>query len=151
MKTRLRKNAKADCEKIFLKLRNKSVFERIRENVRKLTTSNVVRKSYHSAPRHFHVLFQCNFADQKLHVVSTSFFDVILMIEISTLFPYTFFDVISIVERFTFFPLAFIDVILMFEKSTLFVRSYFDEIQMDKIFWLSCKLMKTFEEVFLCQ
>ena len=34
MKTRLRKNAKADCEKIFLKLRNKSVFERIRENLR---------------------------------------------------------------------------------------------------------------------
>ena len=37
-------------------------------------------------PRHFYVLFRCNFADQKIHVVSTYFFDVFSLIEKSTFF-----------------------------------------------------------------
>ena len=49
------------------------------------------------------------------HVFGTYFFDVILLIEKSTLFPLTFFD-----------------VILMIWKSTLFARTFFDEISMRK-------------------
>ena len=44
-----------------------------------------------SFPRTF---FRCNFDGRKIHVVSTYFFDVISIVEISTLFLLTFFDVI---------------------------------------------------------
>ena len=32
------------------------------------------RPNFDEFPRHFHVLFRCNFADRKIHVVSTYFF-----------------------------------------------------------------------------
>ena len=67
-------------------------------------------------PRTF---FRCNLNGRKNYVVSTCFFDVILMIE----------------------------------KTTLFARTFFKEISMGKnstSFLVSCKLLKTFEEVFLC-
>ena len=86
------------------------------------------------------------------HVISTYFFDVILLIEKSTLFPRTFFDAISMVEKSILFPRTFFDVILMEEKSTLSALTFFEEISMGKnlaLFLVGCKLMKTFEEVFL--
>ena len=64
------------------------------------------------------------------HVISTYFFDVISLIEKSTLFPRTFFDVISIVEKSMLFPRTFFDVILTVEKSTLFPHTFFDVISL---------------------
>ena len=102
------------------------------------------------------------------HVILRTFFDVISMVEKSTLFPRPFFDVISMYEKSTLFPLPFFDVIslveistvflttffyvtLMVEKSTLFARTFFDKIPMNSpSFLVSCELMKTFEGVFLC-
>ena len=83
--------------------------------------------------RHFHEHFWCNFADRKIHVFSRTFFDVILMVEKSTLFPRTIFDVISMVERSTLFPHTFFDVISMVEKPTLFPRIFFDVISLVEI------------------
>ena len=47
----------------------------------------------------------------KDHVISTYFFDVISLIEKSTLFPCTFFDVTSMVEKSLLFPRIFFDAI----------------------------------------
>ena len=103
-------------------------------------------------PRNFHVLFRCNFFE-----ISTSFphafFDVISMVEKSTLFSRTFFGVILLVKKSTLFPRSSFHVILMVEKSTLFARTFFEETLMGNnstLLLVSCKLMKTFEEVFLC-
>ena len=57
-----------------------------------------------------------------------TFFDVISLVETSTLFSSTFFDVISMVEKSTLFSLTFLNVILMVEKCTLFARTFCDEI-----------------------
>ena len=65
-----------------------------------------------------------------LHIVSTYFFDVISLIEISTQFPRTFFDVISMVEESTQFSRTFFNVISMVEKSLLFPRTFSDVILM---------------------
>ena len=46
-----------------------------------------------------------------LHVISTYFFDIILLIEKSTSFPRTFFDVIFMVKKFTSFRRTFFNVI----------------------------------------
>ena len=70
-------------------------------------------------PRYFQVLFRRNCAVRKLHVV----------------FTYTFFDVILMVEKFTLVARAL---------STIFRRA-----EIRRRFWLSCKLIKTFERVFL--
>ena len=78
-------------------------------------------------------------------------FHVILMVEKSAWFPRIFFDIISIVEKSTLFPRTFFDVILMVKWSTFFARTFFDKISMNlRSLLRSCKLMKTFEEVFLC-
>ena len=92
------------------------------------------RPNFDEFPRHFCVLFRCNFYGRKIQVVSTYFFDIILLVEKSTLFPRTFFDVISMVEICTLFLLTFFDVILMGKDLTSLL--------------VSCKLMKTFEKVF---
>ena len=56
----------------------------------------------------FHVLFRCNLANRKIHVVSTYFFfGVISVAEKSTFFPRTFFGVISLVKTFTLFLCTF--------------------------------------------
>ena len=102
-------------------------------------------------------------------IILRSFFEVISMVEKSTLFPPTFsgvislikknrrfhvlFTMISLVEISTVFLLTFFLVILMVEKSSLFARNILDKIWMDQnstSFLVSCKLMKKFEEVFLC-
>ena len=103
----------------------------------------------------FHVISTYFFDAISLIEKSTSFprnfFDVISLVEKSTLFPRTFFDVISMVEISMVFLLTFFDLILMVEKSTLFARTFFDKISMNSTsFLVSCKLMKTFEGVFLC-
>ena len=91
------------------------------------------RPNFDEFPRHFRILFRCNFDGRKIHVVSTHFFDVTLLVQKSTLFPRTFFNVISMVEKSTLFPRILFDVILMFEKSTLFPRTFFDVISMFEI------------------
>ena len=62
-----------------------------------------------------------------------------------------FFDVISMVEKSTLFPPTFIGVISMVDICTLFLLTIFDVILMGKdlaSFLVSCKLIKTFEKVF---
>ena len=93
-------------------------------------TSIRQRPNFDEFPRHFRVLFRCNFAGQKIHVVSRTFFDVISLVEKSTWLPRTFFDVILLFEKFTWFPRTFLDVISMVEKSTWFPRTFFDVISM---------------------
>ena len=126
------------------------------------------RPNFDKFPRHFRVLFRCNFDDWKIHVVSTYFFrgnfagrkiqvisayffDAISMVGKSTLFPPNFIGVISLVENSTLFPSTFFDVIAMAEIYTLFLLTFFGIILMGKnstSFLVSCKLMKTFEKVF---
>ena len=114
-------------------------------------------------PRHFRVLFWCNFDGRKIHVastyffgrnfavreihvISTFFFDVISMVEKSSLFPSNFISVISLVENSAFFLRTFFDVISMAEKSTFFPRTFFDVISMVEI----CTLfLLTFFDVIL--
>ena len=78
------------------------------------------RLNFDEFPRHFHVLFRCNFADRRIHVVSTYSFWRDSLVEKSMLFPRTFLDAISMVEKPTLFPRTFFDRISMVEKSTLF-------------------------------
>ena len=100
------------------------------------------RPNFHEFPRHFHVLFWCNSDSRKIHVVSTYlFFDVISLVEKSTLFSRTFFDIILMVEKSTLSPRTFFDAICLVEICKLFLLSVFDVI---------CNLMKTFEECFSC-
>ena len=66
------------------------------------------RASFDEFTRHFHVLFRCSFADQKITSFPSTFFDEILMVKKSTLTPRTFFDVISVAEKSTLFPLTFL-------------------------------------------
>ena len=80
-----------------------------------------------SIPRGYYVVS----SKSKFRQNSTSFmhfFDVISLIEKSTMFPRTFFDVISMVEKPTLFPPTFFDAILMVENSTLFARTFSEEI-----------------------
>ena len=64
------------------------------------------------------------------YVISSYFFDVILVVEKSTSFPRTFIDVISLVEKSTLFPRTFFDAISMGKKSTLFPRTFIRVISM---------------------
>ena len=94
-------------------------------------------------------------------VISTYFFDVISLIEISTLFPRTFFDVISMVEKPALFPRAFFDVEISTVFLLYFFRHNFDGPRIHFVctylfrrnfdgkvlasFFLSCKVMETFK------
>ena len=71
-------------------------------------------------PHRFDVFSRCNFDGWKIHVVSTYFFDVILMRGKSTSFQRTLFDVISMSKKSTLFRCSLFDVILMGERSTSF-------------------------------
>ena len=55
------------------------------------------------------------------HVISTYFFEVISLIEISTFFPPTFFDLISMVEKCTLFPRTSFEGITMGKNLTSFL------------------------------
>ena len=99
-----------------------------------------------------------------------TFSDLISLVEKSTLFPGTVFDVISMVEKSMSFPRTFFDVISVAEKSRLFPRTLFRcnfsgrNIHVVSTYFLrgncdgkkltsllvTCKLMKTFWEIFLC-
>ena len=80
--------------------------------------------------RHSHVPFPYHFADRKIHVVSTYFFDGISLVEKSTLFPSSFFNVIFMVEK-------------SMSCARTFIRRNFDGAESRCRFRLSCKLMKT--------
>ena len=105
------------------------------------------RSNFHEFPRHFRVLFRCNFDGRKIHVVSTYFFqcnfDSRKIHVVSTyfyrcnfagqkctLFPRNFFDAISMAEKFMLFPRTFFDVISMVEKPTLFPRTFISVISL---------------------
>ena len=117
--------------------------------------------NFHVLPRTF---FDVISLVEKSTLFPRTFFDVISIDEKSTLFPRYFFDVISLVEKFTLFPRTFIGVISLVDKSTPFPRIFFDVISIvektfhhinlmsknSTSFLVSYKLMKTFEEVFLC-
>ena len=84
-------------------------------------------------PRHFHVLFRCNFANRKIHDISMYFFRRSFTgwkILVNSTY---FFGVILLLEKSSLFPRILFDVILMFEKSTLFPRTFFDVISMFEI------------------
>ena len=113
-------------------------------------TSIRQRPNFEKFPRHFHVLFRCNFADRKPTLFPRTFLDVISMIEKSKVFSTYFFR-----HNFAgrnihvfctyFFPcnfdgrkihvvsLTFFDAILMVEKSTLFECTFFHKISTGKI------------------
>ena len=109
------------------------------------------RPNFDQLPRHFRVLFRCDFAGRKIHVVSTYFFRCNFNGQkihiVSTYFFRYNFDgrKIHVVSR------TFINVISMVKICTLFLLTFFDVILMGKdltSFLVSCKLMKTFEKVF---
>ena len=109
------------------------------------------RANFDEFPRHFRVLFRCNFDGRKIHVVSTYFFrcnfDGRKIHIVSTYFFRCNFDgrKIHVVSR------TFISVISMVEICTLFLLTFFDVILMGKdlaSFLVSCRLTKTFEKVF---
>ena len=96
------------------------------------------RPNFDEFPRHFHPLFSCNFAHQKIsgRKIHVDYIDS------------TFLNVISLAVISMVFLLTFFDIILMVEKFSLFAHTFFDEISMGKSsmsFLVSCKLMKTFE------
>ena len=66
------------------------------------------------------------------HVISAYFFDVISMLEKSTLFPRTFFDVISLAKKSTLFLCTFYDFFSTVKISTLFPHTLFDVISLVK-------------------
>ena len=114
-------------------------------------TSTRRRPNFDEFPRHFHVLFRCDFAGRKIHVVSTYFFrcnfDGRKIHIVSTYFFRCNFDgrKIHVVSR------TFISVISMVEICKLFLLTFFDVILMGKdvtSFLVSYKLMKTFKKVF---
>ena len=105
------------------------------------------RPNFDKFPRHFHVLFWYNFADRKIHVVSTYFFRCNFVDrKIHVVFTYFFrcnfdgqkihvvstyfFDVISMVAKSTLLPRAFFGVISFIEipcVSTYFFWRNFDD------------------------
>ena len=127
-----------------------------------------IRPNFDEFPRHFRVLFWCNFDGRKIHVVSTYFFWCNFagrkIHVVSTYFFWYnfagrkihivstyFFRCNFMVQKSTWFPRTFIGVISMVEICTLFLLTFLDVILMGKDltwFLLSCKLMKTFEKVF---
>ena len=130
-----------------------------------------VESNFDEFPRHFHVLFRRNFAGRIICIVSTHFFWCISMVKkicfVSTYFflcnfsdrkihvvsTYFFFNVIWMFQTSRWFPRVFLDVISLVEISTVCLFTFLDEISMSKnskSFLVSCRLMKTFQEVFLC-
>ena len=116
------------------------------------------RPNFDKFPRHFHVLFRCNFADQKIHVVSRYFFQLNFygwkIHVVSTYFFQCNFDVqkIRFVSSYffqcnfdgrksTLFPCTFFDVILMVEKFTLLPRAFYDVIFSSKYPLCFCLLI----------
>ena len=91
------------------------------------------RPNFDEFPRHFRVLFRCNFDGRKIHVVSTYFFrcnfDGRKIHVVSTYFFRCNFDG----RKSTLFPRTFVDVILMVKKSTYLLRAFFDVISFIEI------------------
>ena len=133
------------CSKI---IQSKRIFQSNTQRAHHVDLTRILRRYVEDQiSTNFHivsiVLFQCNFTDQKIQVVSTYFFNVILMVEKSTSFPRTFFrcnfdggkihvistyffDVILLIEKSASFPRTFFDVISMVEKSKSFPRTFFE-------------------------
>ena len=93
-----------------------------------------------------HTLFDVISMVEKSTLFRRTLSNVILIVEKSTLFPCTLFNVISTVEKSSLFPRTFIGVILLVEKSTLFRCTFFYVISMVEI----CTLfLLTFFDVIL--
>ena len=149
-------------------IRQRPKFDKFPRHFRVISTyffrRNFAGPKTHVAPTYSYVISVV----KKFALLPRTLFDVISMVEKPTLFPRAFIGVISLVEKFTLFPRTFFDVILMVEKwrlfprtfldviclveiCTLFLLTFFDVILMGKnsaSFLVSCKLMKTFKEVF---
>ena len=126
------------------------------------------RPNFDEFPRHFRVLFRCNFDGRKIHVVSTYFFrcnfDGRKIHVVSTYFFWCNFDGRKIHNVSTYFFRCNFSRRNIHDDSTYFFRLnfdgrnihfictyFFDKISMKSTsFLVSCKLMKTFEGVFLC-
>ena len=107
-------------------------------------------------------LILCRYVEDQIstnfRAIFAYFFDVISMAEKSTSSPCTFLDVISMSEKSMLFSHIYIGVISLVEKSRLFPRTFFNVICLVEIcscffllfpaFLVSCKLMKTLEDVF---
>ena len=72
------------------------------------------------SPRHFDVLYRCNFDEQEIGIIPTYFFNVISMGENLSSFRRTFFEIISMDEKLASFRYIFFGLILMDKNSTLF-------------------------------
>ena len=120
-----------------------SVYFRWSKYPRRFHVLFLVKFLWSKNPRGFNVPFSCNFNARKIHVVHTFFFDVISVVEISTLFPRTFFHVLTLAEISNFFRQFWWP-----RNPLLFARTFFDEISMVKSstsFLVSCKLTKIFK------
>ena len=111
------------------------------------------RPSFDEFSRHFHILFQCNLADRKIHLVSTYFFQRNFagrkIHVVSTYFFRCNFDgrKIQVVSMHLFqcnFSGWNVHVV-----SAYFLRGNFDGQKLTSLL-VTWKLMKTFGEVFLC-
>ena len=117
--------------------------------------NNTIWNSQTGTPRQIHVnstwILRRYIEDQIstiFLVISKYFFNVILMVEKSTLLSRTSIEVISLVQKSTLFPYTFFNVICLVQICTLFLLTFLDVILMGKnstSFLVSCKLMKTFE------
>ena len=120
----------------YLLEKSNTIWDKVSADIKKEFDRKPVQSG---TPRRIHVdstLISRRYVEDQIltnfHVIFTSFFDVILLIEKSTSFPSTFFDVILMVEKSTLFPRTFFDVISMVEKSTLFPRTVIDVILLNE-------------------
>ena len=120
------------------------------------------RPNFDEFLRHFHELFQCNFSDRKLHVVSTyvfrHHFDGRKIHIVPTYFSRCNFDGWKIHLATTYFFRCNFSLRHIHGVSTYFFQLNFDgrKIHFFCTYFfqrnlVNCKLMKTFDGVFLCQ
>ena len=100
-------------------------------------TSIRPRSNFDEFPCHFRVLFWCNFADRKIHTIYTYFFRC------------NFDDPKIHVISTYFFSMWFWWCKNLRCLHVLFSTKFWLA-EIWRRFWFSCKLIKTFQEVFLC-
>ena len=96
LSARFRSPVKLIC-KFFLDQHSKRAHHVEFTSIRNRYCVDTSKSKFRQISRHFHVLFRCNFAGRKIHVVSTYFFRCNFDDRKIYLFPRTFFSVISLV------------------------------------------------------